>query len=62
MGTVSKEKKPMTTIQVEKAVALELQSLGRWGETYSMIIRRLLNGSKGEPDEDRGDESTGNRH
>lgn len=59
----------LTTIQVTRATAKELQSLGRWGDTYDAIIRRLLNGQKpageGEPDEDRGDktdESTGNGH
>lgn len=65
MGTVDKEKRAMTTIQVEKAIALELQTLGRWGDTYSTIIRRLLNGSRGDPHEDRRearDESTWDGH
>jgi len=67
MGTVKGEKEPMTTIQVRKSIAAQLQSLGKWGDTYSSIIERLLNGinpgRKGEPHEDRGvktNESTRN--
>ena len=62
MGTVKDKKEPMTTIQVTKSIAAQLQSLGKWGDTYSLIIERLLNGSKGAPYEDRGaegNESTG---
>ena len=62
MGNIKKSKEPMTTIQVTKSVATKLQSLGRWGDTYSLIIECLLNGSKGAPYEDRGaksNESTG---
>lgn len=55
MGTVKKEKKAMTTIQVERSIAAQLQGLGKWGDTYSTIIRRLLNGNKGDAHEDRGD-------
>ena len=64
MGTVKKEKEAMTTIQVKRSVAAQLQGLGKWGDTYSTIIERLLNGSKGDAHEDRGvagDEHTGDR-
>lgn len=57
MGTVKKEKEPMTTIQVTKSIAAQLQSLGRWGDTYSLIIGHLLNGNKGELHGGREDES-----
>ena len=63
MGTVKKEKEAMTTIQVKRSVAAQLQGLGKWGDTYSTIIERLLNGSKGDAHEDRGitrDEPAGN--
>lgn len=65
MGNVVTNKEPMTTIQVTRSIAAQLQSLGKWGDTYSTIIRRLLDGRKGDPHEDRGektDESTGASH
>lgn len=64
-----KEKKAMTTIWIEKNLAEELKLLGTMNDTYTTVIRRLLNGinpgRKGEPHEDRGvktNESTGNGH
>lgn len=63
MTAIKKGKESMTTIQVTRAVAAQLQSLGRWGDTYSTIIERLLDrgnpGKKGAPDEKRVHESTG---
>lgn len=57
MDTVTKDKKEMTTIQIEKDVAKKLQELASWGETYNAVILRLLNGSKPEEKgEPRGDE------
>ena len=53
MGTVKKKKEAMTTIQVKRSIAAQLQSLGKWGDTYSTIIERLLDGSKGDAHEDR---------
>lgn len=65
----SKEKKRMITIQIEAELAELLKDCGRMGDTYSVVIRRLLNGQKpavkGDPHEDKGDktdESTGNGH
>ena len=60
-----KEKKAMTTIWIEKDLAQELRKLGTMDDNYTTVIRRLLNGSKGDPHEDRGDktdEPTRNRH
>lgn len=34
--------KDLTTIQITKAVREELKQLGRKGETYDEIIRRLI--------------------
>jgi len=62
---VAKEKKKkgvMTTIWIEKALAEELKLIGNMNDNYTTVIRRLLNGRKGEPHEDRSDkghESTG---
>lgn len=46
MATVGKSKKEMTTIQVEKSIAKRLQDLAKWGDTYSAVIKRLLNGNR----------------
>jgi len=57
-----KEKKAMTTIWIERDLAQELRKLGTMDDNYSTVIRRLLNGSKGDADDNRGaarDESTG---
>ena len=51
MGTVKRTKEAMTTIQIARSTAAELQKFGHWGDTYDAIIRRFLNGSKGAPDE-----------
>ena len=53
-----KNRKDMTTIWVEKEVVGMLRNLGRMGDTYSTVIRHLVNGrrpDRGEPD-DKGDE------
>ncbi len=56
------DRKEVTTIQVEKDLAETLRSLGRMGDTYSTVIRRLLNGKdpirKGEPHGEGEDEPT----
>lgn len=55
MGT--KEKKDMTSIQVQRSTAKQLQNLwGKWNDTYDAVILRLINGVKGDPHEDKGDE------
>jgi len=51
----NKEKKAMTTIWIEKDLAAELRQLGTMDDNYSTVIRRLLNGRKGDLHEDRGD-------
>ncbi|MDP2729154.1 MAG: hypothetical protein Q8O55_01570 [Dehalococcoidales bacterium] len=43
------DRKDMTTIWVEKSLAKKLRQLGTMDDTYSTVIRRLMNGSK--PDE-----------
>lgn len=43
-----KPKKDMTTIWVEKDVALDLRKIGSMDDTYSTVIRRLLD-HKGGP-------------
>jgi len=50
----NKEKKAMTTIWIEKDLAAELRQLGTMDDNYSTVIRRLLNGRKGDLHEDRG--------
>ena len=56
---VRKAEEEMTTLQVTKRLAKELQGLSKgWRDTYEAIIWRLLNGSKGEPHGDREDEPT----
>ena len=54
----------MTTIWVEKEVVELLKDLGRIGDTYSVVIRRLIDGrkpgDKGGPYGDRADEPTRN--
>jgi len=45
---VDANKKKMTTIQVEREVAEMLKGFGRMGDTYSAVIRRLMNGRKGD--------------
>ncbi len=40
------ENKETTTIRVTKETASELAALGKKGETYEDIIRRLLEGKK----------------
>lgn len=60
MGT--KEKKDMTSIQVQRSTVKQLQNLwAEWNDTYDAVILRLLNGVKGDPHEDMGgrDESAG---
>ena len=61
---VKKDKKEVTTIQVEKDLAETLRSLGRMRDTYSTVIWRLLDGHKGDAHDNRGDtdEPVGNRH
>jgi len=61
---VKKDKKEVTTIQVEKELVETLRSLGHMGDTYSMVIRRLLNNHKGDAHDNRGDtdEPVGDRH
>ena len=67
LGDIKVINTQMTSIQVSKELVAKLQSLGKWGDTYSTIIRRLLDEqypeqSKGDQYEDRGDktdESTG---
>ena len=52
----NKVKADMTTIQVKKATAKRLQDLAKWGDTYDVVIDRLLNGDKpGEKEKPRGD-------
>jgi len=52
-----KQRENMTTIWVEKEVVEMLKDLGRMGDTYSAVIRRLVNGSKpDEKGEPQGDE------
>jgi len=52
-----KTREDMTTIWVEKEVAEMLKDLGRMGDTYSAVIRRLLDGRKPEEKErPQGDE------
>ena len=60
-----KEKKVMTTIWVERDLVEELKQLGTMGDNYSTVIRRLLNGNKGDVYDNRGvtrDEPVGDRH
>jgi len=35
-----------TTIEVKKDTALALRDLGKMGDSYDAVIRRLLNGKK----------------
>lgn len=61
----NKEKKAMTTIWIERDLAQELRLLGTMDDTYTTVIRRLLNGKKGDAGESRGvtgDEHTGDSH
>ena len=56
------DKSQKSSIQLSKALIAKLGALGKKGDTYEVIIWRLLNGSRGDPHEDRGDktdESTG---
>uniref|UniRef100_A0A6M3MBD2 Uncharacterized protein n=1 Tax=viral metagenome TaxID=1070528 RepID=A0A6M3MBD2_9ZZZZ len=48
VGPRKKPKKDMTTIWVERDVALELRKLGGMDDTYSTVIRHLLD-NKGGP-------------
>jgi len=60
MAGIAKSQK--SSIQLSKALIARLGALGKKGDTYEVIIWRLLNGSKGDQHEDRGDktdESTG---
>jgi len=43
----------ITSIQISRYVKERLQALGRMHDTYSTIIERLLDGSKGDAHEDR---------
>lgn len=56
MANITKDKKDMTTIQIEKDVAKKLQKLFiEWGDTYNAVILRLLDGKRpGEKGEPRG--------
>ena len=59
------DKSQKSSIQLSKALIAKLGALGKKGDTYEVIIWRLLNGSKGDTHEDRGDktdESSGNGH
>jgi len=62
---VPDRKKDMTTIWVEKSLVEKLKSLGKMGDTYSAVIRRLIDGQKpndeGGPHGDTKDESTRDR-
>jgi len=49
-----KEKKDLTTIQIEKDLAKELRQLGTMDDNYSTVIWRLLNGRKGDAHDNRG--------
>ena len=49
------EKSQKSSIQLSKALIARLGALGKKGDTYEVIIWRLLNKSKGDPHEDRGD-------
>ena len=63
MANIDKSQK--SSIQLSKALIARLGALGKKGDTYEVIIWRLLNGSKGDAHEDRGDktdESSGNGH
>lgn len=62
MASIDKEKK--SSIQLSKSLIARLGALGRKGDTYEVIIERLLDGRKGDADDSRGverDESTGDR-
>jgi len=54
---VAKDKKAMTTIWVERGLAQELRKMGNMDDTYTTVIRRLLDGGnpgkKGAQDGDR---------
>jgi len=56
-----KPKKDMTTIWVEKNLALELRKLGGMDDTYSTVIRRLLD-HKGGPHGEGEHEPAGDGH
>ena len=59
VGRRKKEKKPVTTIQVEVELVEQLEELGRMHDNYSDVIRRLLSGNCKKPiktKETRGDE------
>jgi hypothetical protein len=60
LGDLQVVQTDMLTIQVTKSTAKQLQGLAGWGETYDTVIRRLLNGAKGEPHGDTKHEPTGN--
>ena len=53
MANIDKSQK--SSIQLSKALIARLGALGKKGDTYEVIIWRLLNKSKGDPHEDRGD-------
>jgi len=61
-----KDKNKMTTIWIERALAQELRKLGDMDDTYTTVIRRLLDGSnpekKGAQDGDQEHESAGVSH
>ena len=59
VGRKKKEKKPVTTIQVEVELVEQLEELGHMHDNYSDVIRRLLSGNCEKPiktKETRGDE------
>lgn len=56
--TVRKSKDGMTTIQIQKSTAMQLQMLGHMGETYDAVIRRLVE-DKGVRHGDKDHEFTG---
>ena len=43
-----KARKDMTTIWVEKRLVEELRTLGRMGDSFTAVIRRLIDGRKPE--------------
>jgi len=55
LGDIKVVNSQRTSIQITKDLAVRLQSLGKMGDTYDEVLRRLLERNKGEAHEDRGD-------
>ena len=55
MGTKEKDKEKKSSIQLSKGLIAELGAMGKKGDTYEVIIWRLLNGRRGDAHEKRGD-------